>query len=426
MPAVMMSKYAGFLEGIIQVEPVRFGQVGVGGYGRQYFQHILALEGNGMATFGSVAIRTPGKYPEQEKVLAEHNVPIRHSLGEMLEKDRDKIDVICIPTGIDSHRDLLIQSAEAGFNVLLEKPTAATIQDFDAMIEVLERTGRWCAIGFQSQWDTNVIAVKKLICSGRIGAIKEAIVIGNWARNDNYFTRNAWSGSFMYDDKYILDGTINNPMAHHLFNALYFSSPEWGQTAIPISVRAELYRAHNIQSEDTSCLEMICDNGSKVMFYGSLNSIKTTPPTIEIIGEKGRIEWQAQSEARLYDGETLVEKIPAHDGNPRKEMFENIARFMRGEDKELYCPISMTRAHVLAVNAAFESAQSPVTIPKEYLKLREDAEDGNIYTETIPDILELSTRASAERKLYSDMDVPWAVKSKSFSLSGYTKFEVTI
>jgi len=406
------------------MESVRFGLIGVGGYALSYFDNILDMEKNGLATFGSVAIRTPGKYPEQEKILAERDVPIRRSFEEMLEKDRDRMEVVGIPTGIDSHRDLLIQASEAGLNILLEKPTTATIQDFDAMIEALERTGRWCAIGFQNQWDTNVVAVKKLTCSGRIGAIKEAVVIGNWMRDDKYFTRNAWSGAFMYDGKYILDGTINNPMAHYLFNALYFTSPEWGRVSIPTSVRAELYRAHDIQSEDTSCLEAMCDNGAKVMFYGSLNSSENMHPSIEIIGEKGRIEWQLQNVARVYEGDSLVEEIPAEDGCPVATMFQNVARYARGEDKELYCPIQMTRAHVLAVNAAFESAKKPVTIPAKYLKRKEEDEEGRIFTEIIPDIKELSARAAGERKLYSDLDVPWAVKTEPFSLVGYTRFDV--
>ena len=181
------------------MEPVRFGLIGVGGYARTYFDAILQMEKEGLATFGSVAIRTEGKYPEQEKILAERNVPIRRSFDEMIEKDRDRMEVIGIPTGIDSHRELMIQAADVGLDILLEKPTAATIQDFDAMMETLVRKKRWCAIGFQSQWDSNVVAVKKLVCSGRIGAVKEVVVICNWMRDDSYFTRNVWFGAFRID-----------------------------------------------------------------------------------------------------------------------------------------------------------------------------------------------------------------------------------
>ena len=86
----------------------------------------------------------------------------------------------------------------------------------------------------------------------------------------------------------------------------------------------------------------------------------------------------------------------------------------------------MTRAHVLAVNGAFESARSPVTIPDEFLKRREDGESGKLFTEIVPDIEKLSARAAAERKLYSELDVPWAVKTEPFSLAGYTRFELQL
>jgi len=406
------------------MEPVRFGLVGVGGYARIYFDAILQLEREGLATFGSVAIRTPGKYPQQEKVLAERNVPIRRSLDEMIEKDRERMEVVGIPTGIDSHRELMIQAAEAGLDVLLEKPTVATIQDFEAMVETLERTKRWCAIGFQSLWDTNVIGVKKLICSNHIGAVKEAVVICNWKRDDSYFSRNAWAGALKVDDKYVLDGTINNPMAHYLFNALYFVSSEWGHTAMPTTVRAELYRARDIQSEDTSCVDIRCDNGARILFYGSLNASETLSPTIELIGETGRIEWRMNDVARLYEDESLVSEILKDDGNSCLRMFRNVARYARGLDSEVYCPLAMTRAHVLAVNGAFESSGIPKSIPEQFLKHYEENESGKKSTEIIPDIRTLSARAAVERKLYSDLDVPWASKTEPFSLNGYTRFEM--
>ena len=406
------------------MEPVRIGLIGVGGYARTYFNGIIDLHKQGLLQFTSVAIRTPGKYPEQEKELEGLNVVVRRDFDEMLEKDRDKMEVVGIPTGIDSHRDLMIQAAEAGLHVMLEKPTAATIQDIDAMIRTLDRTGRFCAVGFQGQWDTNVVGVKKAVCEGRIGKVTEAIVLGNWRRLDSYYERNPWAGTFMMDGRYILDGTINNPLAHYLFNALYFSADEWGKAAMPVTVRAELYRAHKIQSEDTSCLEVTCDNGAKVYFYASLCSADGGGPTIEVIGDKGRVQWQSQAEAKVFEGDTLVETIPPDAGNPRNTMFVNLARYHRGLDSELGCPIQMTRAHVLAVNGAFESAGYPVQIPDEHLKRARDEEADSMATELLPDIKELSARAAAERKLYSDLGVPWARKTEPFSLEGYTSFNI--
>jgi len=405
------------------MEPVRIGLIGVGGYAAHYLRNILELEKEGVYELASVAIRTRGKYPEQEAKLKGHSAKIRRDFDEMLEKDGNRLEVAAIPTGIDSHRDLTIRAFEAGLNVMLEKPTAATIQDIDAMIAAGERRGRFCAIGVQSQWDTNVTAIKRLIGKGRIGRVREAIVVGNWRRHDSYYERNPWAGAWMLNGRYILDGTVSNPFAHYLFNALFFASPEPGRTAIPASVRAELYRAHDIESEDTSCLEIVCDNGARIYFYATLCAQDSRAPTIEIVGEKGRVFWDFGDVAKVYEGDRVVEEIPKGLFDPRLPMFRNVARLQRGLDEELNCPIAMTRSHVLALNGAFESAVAPVPIPASHVKRSMDKEAGSIATE-IAGIEELSARAAAERKLYSDLGVPWAKKTRPFSLEGYTEFKL--
>ena len=132
------------------------------------------------------------------------------------------------------------------------------------MEEALRRTGRFCAIGFQSQSQQTVLGLKRDICAGRLGRLRDVVVTGLWRRDEHYYQRNRWAGRLMVDGSYILDGTINNPLAHYLFNGLFFARPEPARVALPLSVRAELYHGHDIESEDTSCLEIECDSGVKV------------------------------------------------------------------------------------------------------------------------------------------------------------------
>lgn len=405
------------------MRPVKIGLVGVGGYAASHLHSIELLQKEGLFELTTVAIRSPKKYAEQVERLARDGVRIREGLDQMLDVDRDRMEMVAIPTGIDNHRDLLIRAVEAGLPVILEKPTAATIQDFAAMEAALNRSGRFCQIGFQSQSDAVVKGLKREICSQRLGAIKQVVVTGLWVRQDSYYARNRWAGSYMLDGRYILDGTINNPLAHYLFNGLYFASCEWGRAAVPVSVRAELYRGHKIESEDTSALEVVCDNGAKVNFYATLCSPEVVSPTIDVIGEKGWARWTSKGPAVLYEGEKKVGEVTDPEGrNGRVEEFRNAARYLRGLDAELNCPLAMTRSHVLAVNGAFESAGFPVSIPSSALEVTTDAESGEVST-SIKGIRELIARAAAERALFSDLGVPWAQATQSFPLENYTRFE---
>jgi predicted dehydrogenase len=405
-------------------KPVPIGLVGIGGYADSYLQSIETLEKENLATLASVVIRTPGKYPVAEKRVAARGIPIRATFEEMLEKDRGKIEIAAIPTGIDSHRRMMIQAVEAGLNVVLEKPPTATIQDFDAMEDALRRTGRFCAIGFQNQSRSVIRGLKRDICAGKLGQIRDVVVIGTERRDEQYYRRNSWAGKFMSNGGYILDGTINNPLAHYLFNGLFFAHAQPGRAAFPVSVRAELYHGHNIESEDTSCLEIQCDNGVKVYFYATLCAQKNSPIVVQVFGDKLRAVIQTGGPAKYYAGDAPAGEVPDTRESGQADVFRNAVRFHRGAEPELNCPLAMTRAHVLAVNGAFASAGRPATVPAAHIKPLELPEaPGHVFA-TIIGIEDLIARAAKERKLFSDLGVPWAVRTKAFPLKRYKQFSL--
>ena len=408
------------------MEPVKLTIVGIGGYGRSYVAASKRMEEEGLAVLHSVAIRNRPKYAKEVKEYEERGVPIRVSFEEMLELDARDVDLITIPTGIDMHRAMMVPAVEAGRDVILEKPPAATIQDIDAMIEALERTGRWCQVGFQNQSKVTVRKLKRLICDGKLGKILSVAVKGLWKRKDSYYNRNPWAGLFRKSDQYILDGTINNPLAHYLFNGLYFACDRWQTVAQPVTVRAELYKGHHIKSEDTSALDVTCDNDATVHFFATLCADQQAQPEIEVVGEKGKAHWPAAGDVHITYSDGSSEMIQDPGENARDEVFRNAIRYLRGEDEELNCPLQMTRPHTLAVNGAFESSGGAHKIPDDMLEIYtspDDAEAKDVCTE-IPNIGDIIERAFAERKLYSDLGAPWAVATKPFSVENYTRFEM--
>lgn len=403
--------------------PVSVGVVGIGHYALTYVNCMFTMETEGLGKLGAAVVRTRGKYPVEEE-LVKRGVPIRATFEEMLEKDRGQVEVAGLPTGIESHREQMIKAVEAGMNVILEKPTAATVQDFDAMEAALNRTGRFCAIGFQNHYKSTTQALKKEIVAGRLGRIIDVTVEGLWQRDEDYYKRTAWAGKLVVDGKHVLDGTINNPMAHYLFNGLFFASQERGKAAVPASVRAELYHGHNIESEDTACLEVNCENGARVLFYGSLCSENENLIRITVHGEKATAVWKIEGPVSITEGASTRE-LPDAGDDPRPEIFRNALRFHRGVESELTCPLSVTRSHVLAVNGAFESAGIPRQVPAQYLNVHQKEVKGREITLTpIVGIDALVQRAARERKLFSDLDIPWAYASKPFSLKGYKEFKL--
>ncbi len=96
--------------------------------------------------------------------------------------------------------------------------------------------------------------------------------MAGWPRFDTYYNRTEWAGKLHVNGQWVLDGTINNPLAHMLSDELYLASMKPRAMAEPVSVKAELYHGNDIESEDTSSLRIITDKGVEILFNASLCS----------------------------------------------------------------------------------------------------------------------------------------------------------
>ena len=406
------------------MEPVKFSIVGIGGYAATYARALDALEQEGLAVTHSVTTRNPAKYAERVAAYEERGTLIRADLDELLELDAAEIDVLGVPCGISQHRRMVIAGADAGCHVMVEKPPAATIQDTDAMLAALARSGRRCQVGFQSQSNKKIRGLKRRICDGRLGVIRSVTVRAMKPSSTSRFTNpeKPWYGKLKMGETYVLDGSVNNPYAHYLMNAMYFASPEWQTLAQPVTVRGEMYKGNDIQSEDTCAIEVACANGVTVRFFATLCPEGRLSPEIEVVGEKGVAQAPSVGDVVIRYNDGSSETLEQGDQSPNVEQFRNLARHLRGEEDELNCPLEMTRPFTLAVNGAFESSGGTHKIPESALERPPDGQGGNRVEITgIDAIIE---RAFTERKLFSDLGVPWAVATQPFSVENYTRFDM--
>ena len=407
----------------VGMKPVSFGVVGVGGYARMHIYAVEVLEREGLGKLSSVVIRNPSKYRGEVARLEGKGVNIYRSFEDMLENEAGNVEIITLPVAIHQHKDMTIAALKTGFNVIVEKPPAVTIQDLDEMIRVERESPGFCAVGFQSQSECTVRSLKRRICEGELGEIREVVVKGRWRRLDSYYERNAWAGKFIYDGKYVLDGTVSNPLSHYLMNGLYFASMSWGEAANPVRVRAELYRAHRIEGEDTSCLEVEVENGARVFFFATLCGPTDEMPVHEVVGSKGVARWTKGQDVHIEYSDGRAEIIKDDGADGRIEVFRNAARYLRGADGEINCTLSMTRPFVLTLNGAYESAGAIRDIPKRYLTIRR--EGGSVST-LINGIVKIIDEAFKQRKLYSDLGVEWAYPTRYFSLKDYEFFKMSL
>lgn len=392
--------------------------IGISGFGAVHLRCINELWGKSLDLKAIVAVN----YEKNKEVidnLTSKGVRYYKDYKQMLIEEKD-LDFVAISTPIHMHAPMAIEAMQIGHNILLEKPPCVTVQDINAIIETSVKTKKICAVNFQN---TSGKAFRKLleyVKEGSLGEIYRITGVGRWKRNDDYYKRNAWAGKLIVDGHYVLDGTINNPLAHLLNNELIIAETSEKDGGVPQEVTAELYHGHNIEGEDTTCVRIKTKTDIDVYYYTTLCNTVEEQPYIEIESEKAKVFWSFANKLKIeYKDGSIVE----FDGG-REDLFLNMYVNMVehiNEGKELFCPIQITKNFILASNGAFESGERPISISDEYLTISE--ENGKIYT-YINNIKEIIDNCSKEGKLFSEMNIPWAKKSKPFYMDGYKEFKL--
>ena len=176
------------------MQPLKFGIVGIGGYGVDVSDALLDYEANGPSSAKLVAVCDPNlqAHTGRAELLAARGVQLTDDLTKLLSMP---IDAVWLPVPIQLHREFTDRAIAAGKAVLVEKPAAGSLEEVDAMIAARDRGEVPVAVGFQHLFDPATWAAKRKLLGGKIGRPRTASVIGCVPRTDAYYGRNSWARS---------------------------------------------------------------------------------------------------------------------------------------------------------------------------------------------------------------------------------------
>ncbi len=158
------------------MRPVRVVVAGVNGYGRNHLENVRRLAAAGRAELAGVCdIRPPSGL----------DVPASADLAALVRETGAEVAVIATP--IHTHAPLAVAALRAGAHVLLEKPPAPSVAEFETISAAVAETGLACQIGFQSLGSEAIPAARDVLGE----PIRAIGVAGSWTRPLGYYTRSA-------------------------------------------------------------------------------------------------------------------------------------------------------------------------------------------------------------------------------------------
>ncbi|WP_020617145.1 Gfo/Idh/MocA family protein [Paenibacillus daejeonensis] len=383
----------------------------------------------GVGGFGGSHVRVISKLVEQGELecvacvdpnleSCKDNVDILRGLGaayftnyqEMLDAHPD-LDFVALATPIALHKPMAIEAMRRGMHVLTEKPAAVLLEDAVEMAAVSQETGKRLAVQYQNTSGEAFNKALELIRNGEIGELQRVTGLGMWKRTDQYYERTGWAGKLKHGGSYVLDGTLHNPFSHLFYNTLTAAGRGDALGAVPVSVQAELYHAHTIESEDMACLRARMANGVEMLLYTTLCAGDNRPePYIRMEGSKGTIMWH-YNDILHWTGANGEEQTVDYsaDFQPNELMsrlYRNLMAAMDDPSQRLYASIDGSIHYLTVTNGAFQSSGAVHTVPDSAIDRFPEGGSMATYIRDIEATMEACAQAG---QLFSEYGVSWAV-----------------
>jgi predicted dehydrogenase len=373
--------------------PARVVLVGAHGHGRWHLSNLLRLQGVGLTELVGVCDVKP---MAGEQLAPFGQVAQSRSLPELL--DEVPADVVVIATPIHTHVTLTEVAARHGAAVLLEKPPAPTLAKFDRLVDLVDKHGIACQVGFQSLGSAAVPAVRELIGTGAIGQVRGIGVAGAWQRDSSYYARASWAGRRSLDGVPVADGALTNPFAHALAVAFRLDDSDGGTVH---DIELELFHANPIESDDTSSLRLRTARGTLVSVAVTLCAEEQRPPYVLVHGDRGRIRLGYTSD------EVELETAQGTDVRryERADLLENLIAHLANSARPLLVPLASVRAFMHVLDAV-QHAPEPRAVPADAVRIL----DGDGTSRRVIPGIDADVASCAEQlQTFSGLGVGWSL-----------------
>lgn len=399
--------------------PIRVGLIGVTGYALAYFEALSALIEQGRLQWAAVTIINPEEAPKQVEALKRLGVPIYKDYRDMLDRENQNIDWICIPTSIGSHTKIVLDSLSLGLQVLVEKPLAPTLQDVAAIQAAELSSGIRIAVGFQHAYLKETWEIKERLLAGEIGNIERIDCIGLWPRSESYYRRNNWAGHMHDGESWVLDSPLHNGLSHLVNLILFWAGDTLEERGDFSTLSAELYRAKPVDGLDTVRTEVEMLNGIQASVVLSHSCFSTIDPEIRIQGSKGSFLWRFCGHHTFYVGEDVYSMRMPGQVRLREQMFESIVDHLEGKPVRI-CTTELAKGVCKWVNAAHDTV--PVMdIPAKYRQRIVD-DDGEVF-DVVDNIEYYAMQAYQRKESFAEAGAPWAIEAREREVAQYDAFE---
>ena len=252
---------------------LKFALVGCGRISKRHSE-LLGFDQIVGAKLVSVCDNVIGK---AKKIGEQFNISSYDDMDKMMKSELIDVIVVLTPSGL--HAEHVVNLAQYGKHMMVEKPMALSIEDTEKMIYACDNNNIKLFVIKQNRFNVPVVKLREALDSGRFGKLTLGTVRVRWARHQAYYDQDAWRGTWAMDG-----GVLTNQASHHV------DMLEWMMGEVE-SVFAKMTTAlADVETEDTAIVTLKFKSGA----LGIIEATTATRPanlegSISILGENGTV-----------------------------------------------------------------------------------------------------------------------------------------
>jgi UDP-N-acetyl-2-amino-2-deoxyglucuronate dehydrogenase len=278
----------------------RIFNISIAGCGKVAHLHAKAVKSIPNARLSGVWSRTP---KTAEEFAVKYDTIPYGSISQMVKENNTDLVIVCTPHMF--HKQPAVEAANAGSNVLVEKPLASDLQSCDEIIIACKKNNVRLGVISQRRWYPPVKRVKEAIEMGKIGnPVLATITLLGW-RDKAYYDSDGWRGSWKQEG----GGVLVNQSPHQLDIMLWFM----GEIQEVYGIWRNLNHPY-IEVEDTALAIIQFKSGAIGNILVSNSQKPGIHGKVQVHGENGSsVGVQTDGGAMFIAGRSGIAEPPVND-----------------------------------------------------------------------------------------------------------------
>lgn len=271
----------------------RVGIIGCGGISAVHAKVIQNLEDTTLAACADIL-------PDRARDLAgQYDCAAFEDYRRML--DEAKLDAVHICAPHYLHPEMVREAAERGIAAFTEKPPAIDAEGWETVLRAAKKAP--VGVCFQNRYNPNVQACRRLVESGKYGALKGIRAFVTWNRTREYYAAADWKGKWATEG----GGALINQAVHTLDLALGFL----GMPDVAEATLSNHRLRGAIEVEDTA--EIYLKRGDvPALLYASNAYSQDAPVLIELHLDEATVRLEGDR-MEIRSGDTVCQRAQESD-----------------------------------------------------------------------------------------------------------------